>query len=99
MTARNARIRTARADRYAKQLASHLGRRHGGEWSQHDRTGWIRFPSGRVDLQATDDLLTFDLEALPEAVDELEDVVSRHLLRFADEPLDIRWTDLENPRS
>jgi hypothetical protein len=99
MTARIARIPTVRADRYAKQLASHLGRKHGGEWSQHDRTGWIRFLSGRVELRATDDALTFDLEAQPEAVDELEDIVSRHLLRFADEPLEIRWTDVESPPS
>ena len=90
---RRAQVATSRPDRYAKQLAAHLGRRHGGEWSQAKRTGWVQFASGRAGLAASDGLLTVTLWAEPEVVGELQDVLGRHLVRFAgDDALQVHWT-------
>jgi hypothetical protein len=88
-----AQVATSRPDRYAKQLAAHLGRKHGGEWSEAERTGWVQFTSGRAGLAASDGLLTVTLRAETGATGELQDVISRHLVRFAgDDALQVHWT-------
>ena len=88
-----ARVTTSRPDRYAKQLAAHLGRKHGGHWSGTERSGWVQFPSGRVDLSAADGLLTVTVAADSQAVTELQDIIARHLVRFAgDDAVQVHWT-------
>lgn len=85
-------VATDRAARYGKQLASHLGRHHGGEWSDETGTGWIDLGDGRVTMTATDTALQIDLTAADGTLDRLEDVVARHLVRFgAQDELTVEW--------
>jgi hypothetical protein len=72
-----------RADRFGKQLVSHLGRRTGGEWSADSRSGWIDLQDKRVTVTADDAGLRLSLESANEDLDRLEDIVGRHLVRFA----------------
>lgn len=83
-------VTTDRGARYAKQLASHLGRRLETTWDETGHVGGVDFPDGRCDLRAdgeglhltahTDPSLTPGAAA--ELLDRIEDVVGRHLVRF-----------------
>lgn len=78
-----ASVATDRPGRYAKQLASHLGRKVAAEWDEQAQEGWVDFGSGRVTLAAGDGVLLMGLEADDaEARDRLEGVVGRHLVKF-----------------
>jgi hypothetical protein len=77
-----ARVLTDRPHRYAKQLASHLGRRLETEWDQESGKGSIVFASGRGELLAEEGALLLSVEGADEDLDRLEDVVGRHLVRF-----------------
>ena len=93
MTDSTARVATDRAARYGKQLASHLGRRSGGEWDEASGTGHILFgdAGARADLTAEASALPVAL-TVPAGDDPatLEDVVGRHLVRFGSE-LTVDW--------
>jgi hypothetical protein len=77
-----ARIVTDRPHRYAKQLASHLGRRIQTEWSEETGTGRLDFPSGTGTLTAEQGALLLTVESDAEHVERLEEVIGRHLVRF-----------------
>ena len=82
---------TDRAARYGKQLVAHMGRKHGGTWSEDDAHGTIDLGDGRAELTATDAGLTIMVEG--EDLDRLEDVMARHLIRFGErDELTITWS-------
>lgn len=92
----SASVPTDRPGRYGKQLAAHLGRRHGGEWDDEAGTGWVQLAEARLELTALDGSLDLAIDppegADGETLDRLEDVVGRHLVRFATrDTLDVRW--------
>ncbi|GGD89065.1 hypothetical protein GCM10011390_04770 [Aureimonas endophytica] len=88
---REARITTAHASRYLQQLCKHFA--HKRPVSFDERAGRIEFTIGDCRLAADDEALTLRLEAPDEAqLEQLQDVVIRHLERFAfRESLAVRW--------
>jgi hypothetical protein len=85
------RTRTDRGARYGKQLAAHLGRRHGSEWSEEEGSGTITFGEGTAVLRTSPDELVITVTGAD--LDQLEDVVERHLVRFGErDELSIQWT-------
>jgi hypothetical protein len=90
--ASRATVHTDRPDRYAKQLVSHLGRHHGGEWSADTRSGWIDLSSGRATVTAEDGVLHVRIVGATDDLARLEDVVARHLVRFGErDDLTVNW--------
>jgi hypothetical protein len=47
-----------------------------------DQRGWIEFANGRAELSCAPDGLHLAIQANPDDLARLEDVVGRHLLRF-----------------
>ncbi|MEV5843259.1 DUF2218 domain-containing protein [Streptomyces sp. NPDC090088] len=93
MARSEARVPTDRPARYAKQLASHLGRRSRTDWDEESGTGTLAFDNGGTGtLTATDGALLLAVEAEPAHLDLLEGVVGRHLVRFgARDELVVEW--------
>lgn len=88
----SATVATGRPGRYGKQLVAHLSRRSPGSWDDQTGTGVIRFDGGTARLASTSTALTLQLTTSPELVDRLEDVLGRHLVRFATrDTLDVQW--------
>lgn len=89
-----AHVVTDRAARYGKQLASHLGRRSGGEWDDSDGTGHILLgdEGARAELVARPYALLIEVR-VPAGADvaRLEDVLGRHLVRFGRGDLAVAW--------
>ena len=91
LVAATARIETGNANRYLTQLCKHF--EHRRPVSYADGAGEIAFPAGVCRMRADAGVLTLhiaskDAAALP----QLEDVVARHLVRFAfREAIDIEW--------
>ena len=86
-----ARIATERASRYLQQLCKHFA--HKLPTSHTPQEGRIEFGMGVCALQAEPETLVLTADAPDaESLDRLEDVVARHLERFAfrDKP-EIRW--------
>ncbi|NUU21569.1 MAG: DUF2218 domain-containing protein [Streptomycetaceae bacterium] len=83
MTTSQARVATDRPHRYAKQLASHLGRKIDGTWDHDNGRGLLTFPFGQATLIAEDGVLHIVVEGESADIEQLEDVVGRHLVRFA----------------
>ncbi len=87
-----ARVATGSSSRYLQQLCKH--------WAHklpvtHDTTqGRIEFSAGVCELNAEDDTLAMKITTGEEvSLPVLEDVVERHLKRFAfRETLEIRWS-------
>ena len=91
--ASTARVPTDRPARYGKQLVSHLSRRSTGTWDDEAGSGWIDFGESRAELTAGEDALDIRLDATPERLAAMEDVVGRHLVRFGTrDELVVRWT-------
>jgi len=91
--ASTAHVATERADRYGKQLVSHLSRRSAGAWDDEGGTGWIDVGESRAELNAGSDALDIRLAATPDRVAAMEDVVGRHLVRFGTrDELVVQWT-------
>lgn len=86
-----ARIATAHGSRYLQQLCKHFA--HKLPTTFDPTTGRIDFPLGPVDLTADADGLVIALGTATEADRAtLEDVVLRHLVRFAfRETLEATW--------
>lgn len=82
---------TPDASRYLQQLCKHFAHRRPVSFDEH--AGHIGFAIGDCRLSATDDVLTITLSAPDDArMSELQDVVARHLLRFAfRDPPTIEW--------
>lgn len=85
-------IRTEKASGYLQQLCKHFAHKRPVTYTPAD--GEITFSSGTCRLRAQDGVLT--LEALAEDAShlaEVEDVVARHLVRFAfRESFKVEWT-------
>ncbi|MEU5891417.1 DUF2218 domain-containing protein [Streptomyces sp. NPDC047461] len=87
-----ARVATDRPHRYAKQLASHLGRRSETSWDEESGEGGIVFQNGTGTLTATEGALLLAVETDAEHLAVLEDVVGRHLVRFGTkDELVVEW--------
>ncbi|MEU6372881.1 DUF2218 domain-containing protein [Streptomyces sp. NPDC046909] len=88
-----ARVATDRPARYAKQLASHLGRRSTTTWDEDTGEGGIVFQGGTGTLTAVEGALLLVVEAGDaEVLAVLEDVVGRHLVRFGTkDELVVEW--------
>lgn len=86
-----ARVPTRSALRYLGQLCKHFG--HKVPSSLDGDHGWIAFEFGRCHLAATDDELSLhNTAASAEALQRLEEVIAKHLERFAfREALVIAW--------
>lgn len=84
-------IATGKASLYLQQLCKHFA--HKLDVKFDDRTGSVRFSIGRCELLAQDGLLRLSLDAPDaEALLQLQDVVERHLIRFAfRENLSVEW--------
>lgn len=86
-----ATIETPAAQRYLAQLCKHF--QHRCPVVLQDASGHIALTAGNCSLQAEAGTLTLALDAADEALlAQLQDVVARHLLRFAfREELQIDW--------
>jgi caffeoyl-CoA O-methyltransferase len=88
-----ARVETGRPERYIKQLVAHLGRKTPAELGDDGR-GTITLRQGRCELIPASAVL--ELTAIAddaEALVAVQDVVTRHLLRFAtQEELTVTWS-------
>ena len=91
MIVSTAEVPTASASRYLQQLCKHFAHKIPAEATPTE--GRITFPMGPVILAADATTLHLRLEtADPAKAGELEDVVARHLVRFAfREELAISW--------
>ncbi|MGI3187413.1 DUF2218 domain-containing protein [Nioella aestuarii] len=73
---------TDRASRYLKALCHHFGRKV--EAQCDETSGRVKFPFGRCDLAADADQLTLQVSADdPRRLDQLAQIITRHLERFA----------------
>ncbi len=87
-----AEIATPNASRYLQQLCKHFAHKLPVKFDA--RAGEIDFPMGRCALDASDEVVVRISLSTPDAdrMPELQDVVARHLVRFAfRETLAIEW--------
>jgi uncharacterized protein len=87
-----AKIATPNAQKYLTQLCKHFQHKLPATWAES--AGTIDFPAGRCELRAKDGELEISL-ASPDTsrLTQLQDVVARHLIRFAfREELAIAWS-------
>ena len=91
MATSEARVATASARRYLGQLCKHF--QHRLPVTLEEATGGIAFPMGRCDVVAEDGALVLRASAATtEDLAKVEDVVARHLVRFAfREELAVDW--------
>jgi uncharacterized protein len=86
-----AEIKTEQASKYLQQLCKHFAHRRPVTFDP--TSGEIEFSTGTCKLEAQDGVLRLALTA-PDAahMEQLQDVVVRHLVRFAfRETLEIAW--------
>jgi hypothetical protein len=89
----SATVPTANARRYMVQLCKHFGHRVPASFDE--RAGRIQFEAGEVRLRSAPETLMVIAEAAaPEGLGRLEQVIERHLKRFAfREPhLAVEWS-------
>ncbi|MFJ5552129.1 DUF2218 domain-containing protein [Streptomyces sp. NPDC093225] len=88
-----ARVATTRSARYIKQLVSHMGHKVTTTLG-HDGRGTITVASGTCTLMPTPDTLELTATAVDtEALGRVQDVITRHLVRFAtQEELAVEWS-------
>ena len=86
-----AEVATARAARYMTQLCKHFA--HRCPVTHDERAGRISFAMGECRLHAATGVLTLSLEAAEAPrMAQLQEVVARHLLRFAfREDMQVDW--------
>jgi len=87
-----AHVATPTPDRYAKQLASHLGHRV-PVTEAPDGTRVLTFGSGTGTLRSQDGELVMEADAVDAAgLAQVEDVLARHLVRFGErQELAVTW--------
>jgi len=78
-----ARVTTDRPQRYAKQLAAHLGRKVESSWDEEAGLGSVTFSMGTATLTAEPGVLLLAVEGEAENLGNLESVVGRHLVASA----------------
>ncbi len=88
-----ATIHTASAKRYLGQFCKHFAHKLPVDLAEGNATGEVTFGTGRCALEADETALSLTVKAsLPEDIARLQDVVERHLLRFAfRETLAFQW--------
>ena len=88
-----AAIATEQASRYLQQLCKHFAHKRPVTFDEH--AGEISFSVGDCRLKAQDNTLRLSLTAPNgENMEQLKDVVVRHLVRFAfREELQVDWQD------
>ena len=92
-----ARVATDRPGRYGKQLAGHMGRKITTAWDGGSSTGSLEFnregpTTGVVELSCEDDVLVLRLSSDDEHLEQLEEVVGLHLVRFGSKDgMVVRW--------
>lgn len=88
-----AAIPTEQASRYLQQLCKHFAHKLPVTFDEHQ--GQISFSIGECRLKADGNALLIDLTApTAEDMEQLKDVVIRHLVRFAfREELAVAWQD------
>lgn len=88
-----AQIPTASASKYLQQLCKHF--QHRLPASFDPQAGRVTFPFGETRLVADDRTLTILVDAANAAdLEQLKDVVARHLARFAfREELAVNWSE------
>ncbi|MEV8535169.1 DUF2218 domain-containing protein [Streptomyces sp. NPDC051211] len=88
-----ASVATTRPARYVKQLVSHMGHKAAAALTPDGR-GTITVTSGTCTLTPTPDALELTATAVDiESLDRVQDVITRHLVRFAtQEELAVEWT-------
>lgn len=90
------RVSIAKPRRYLGQLCKHFEHKLPVTYAEHYETGRIEFSVGICELEADEaqGILSMRVRAANEAdLDRLEDVVARHLVRFAfRETLDLTWS-------
>ncbi len=64
-----AAVATARPERYAKQLAAHMGRKVPAAWDEATGTGSVSFPTAELTLSRGSDALLLELRAEPAELD------------------------------
>ena len=91
MPAATARVPTSLPRRYMSQLCKHF--EHKLPVTLGETDGQITFAMGVCTLQAERDAILMRVEAEDtDGLDRLEDVVARHLVRFAfREPVTVEW--------
>lgn len=87
-------LATEKASRYLQQLCKHFA--HKIPVSFDAANGRISFPGGDCDLEANENQLTLSVTAPDaEALAQLQDVVVRHLERFAfRESVQLEWSSV-----
>ncbi len=90
-----AEVATPAASRYLQQLCKHFAHKRPAAFDQW--SGEIDFPMGICRLAADEEALSLSLAAPDhDQMTKLQDVIARHLLRFAfREPLKIEWNAAE----
>ncbi|WP_225636625.1 DUF2218 domain-containing protein [Streptomyces solaniscabiei] len=93
----SATVHIERPARWARQLVSHLSRRHGGEWTPERNEGWIDLKDGSATVGVVGEVLSLSVTASANDIELMEQVVGGHLLRFAGalKP-EIRWNRSED---
>ena len=88
-------VPTASASKYLQQLCKHFAHKLPAQYDEH--AGTLEFPMGRATLKAENELLKIHVSAKDQdGLKSLEDVVARHLERFAfRETLAIAWTEAD----
>ena len=91
----NANIPTGSAKRYLGQFVKHFAHKLPFALLDSNEIGEVRFPFGLCALSADDATLKISVHAEAEAeMAQLQDVVARHLVRFAfREPLELEWRE------
>ena len=89
-------VSIAKPRRYLGQLCKHFEHKLPASYAENYETGRIEFSVGLCELEADEaqGVLTMRVRAANEAdLNRLEDVVARHLVRFAfRETLDLAWS-------
>lgn len=91
-TTSEARVTTEHASRYLQQLCKHWSHKF-PETTFDASHGVVPFGAAACTFDATPDNLLLRIEAAPGDIARMEEVVAKHLERFAfRETLDIRWS-------
>lgn len=97
MTIARGRAKTASGSKYLRQLCKHWAHKFEVEFSEN--RGQVRFPSAVATMEASADALLVTIETDDaESVEQLKDVVAKHLDRFAfrEAPLSFKWSATED---
>jgi len=87
-----ATVETPNAKRYLGQFAKHFAHKLPVELAEDNSNATVAFAIGSCVLRADSDRLALALESSEDAMATLQDVVARHLVRFAfREDLALDW--------